>query len=368
MANPAHLRILDAGATAWNAWRRSHARAPRKVLPDLRGAQLRRRSLRRYDLAHADLRAADLRQANLTYALMQDARLDGADLAAAQAKFAVLSRARLADANLRGADLRGASFRRADLTRADLRGSILRHASLVESTIAGARLGGAEVYGAAVWRTRGRPADQRNLVIRPDFDEPGITVDDLGTAQLMFLLLENERIADVIDAASSRVVLLLGRFTPRRRYVLERVRAHLVERNFVPVIFDFARPRGRDLTETVASLANMSCFVLADLTDARSVPQELSHIVPYLPSVPVVPLLGGGRAYAMFEHFRRYPWVLPPIVYRSAKQLLAKLDRSALPAAYREALRARGVRGAALPAPARRGAPSRGRERERPRA
>lgn len=154
-----------------------------------------------------------------------------------------------------------------------------------------------------------------------------ITIDDLEVAQFVYLLLNNVKIRKVIDTITSKVVLILGRFTPERKFILDRLRDTLRSKNYSPVVFDFEKPAGRDLTETVRLLAGMARFVVADITDAKSIPQELMAIVPDMPSVPVQPLLlDSQHEFGMFEHFRHYPWVLKEVLYTSVDELVANLD------------------------------------------
>ncbi len=64
-------------------------------------------------------------------------------------------------------------------------------------------------------------AKQSNLLItNPLADEPVVTVDNLGVAQFICLLLNNAKVRDVINTITTKVVLILGRFTPERKALL----------------------------------------------------------------------------------------------------------------------------------------------------
>jgi len=93
------------------------------------------------------------------------------------------------------------------------------------------------------------------------------------------------------------------------------------------VLFDFEKPTSRDIAETISTLAHLARFVIADITEPKSIPQELSHIVPFLPSVPIAPLLQvSEREYGMYEHFLSYPWVQPIYHYRDLDELLHSIQ------------------------------------------
>ena len=175
---------------------------------------------------------------------------------------------------------------------ADLRGANLERCVFIGARFNRADLTGCAVYGTSLWDSELNEAVQKELAISPTNSKgPTITVDNLEVAQFIYLLLNNQKIRHVIDTITSKVVLILGRFTPERKAVLDAIRDELRKRDYLPVLFDFEKPNNRDITETVSTLAHMARFVIADITDAKSIPQELMAIVPTLPSVPVQPLL-----------------------------------------------------------------------------
>jgi uncharacterized protein YjbI with pentapeptide repeats len=356
MANPEHFEILKQGVEVWNDWR---TKKP-SIVPNLEGADLRRMklgqmfqdhgiNLRKARLRGADLsdvwaREADFAESDLTDANLREAQLCKANfwhatLFGASCYRALLSDANLSFANLSGVDFSKAALNRANLTnailfeanfsqacleRADLSSADLRRSIFVETNIMEARLYGCTVYGMSAWHIiLDARTVQQNLFIT-DFDEPAITVDGIEIAQFVYLLLQNEKIRAVIDTVTSKVVLILGRFTPERKAVLDAIREELRRHAYVPILFDFDVPATRDITETVSLLARMSRFIIADLTDPSSIPKELEAIVPHL-AVPVQPLLEGDRPYAMFKDYWKYDWVLPVHQYEDLPSLLGAL-------------------------------------------
>lgn len=289
-------------------------------------ADLREADLSRADLQEADLSKADLRRADLRHAYLYEADLRHADLRGAHLVEAYLHGASLTGANLGEADLTGANLNDANLGGANLYKAELSMAVLVGTNLHGATLVGCSIHGVSVWRVDLGEAEQRDLVVS-GFGEPTVTVDNLEVAQFIYLLLNNQKIRDVIDTITSKAVLILGRFTVERKAVLDALRDELRRRDHLPILFDFDKPSSRNLTETVSILAHISRFVIADITDAKSIPHELRHIVPELPSLPVQPIiLSSQYEYAMFEHFTNFHWVLTPYRYKSTDDLLASLE------------------------------------------
>lgn len=250
MGNRDHMQIAKRGVSDWNAWRAANLR----VQPDLT----------RIDLSGQDLR---------------------------------------------GVDFRGVGLFKANLSHSDLRGANLRQSIMIKTVLDGADLSGAHVYGASVWDVGVAGATARDLVITDPY-EPTITVDDLEVAQFIHLLLRNAKIREVIDSITSKTVLILGRFTPARKLVLDALRDEARKHNLLPIVFDFEGPSSRDTTETVRTLAHLARFVIADLSAPASVPHELQAFVPDV-NVPVAPIIQAGeRPYSMFADLQKYPWVL----------------------------------------------------------
>jgi Pentapeptide repeats (8 copies) len=261
---------------------------------------------------------------NLADLDLDDLDLRGADLSHAGMWGCNLQRSDLSDAVLDGADLSCANLCRARLIRASVQGANFREAW---------------VYGAAIWDLQGIPSNEERLSILPDgdrylkSDHELLRVEAGGLRIAQFLssaysaLTASEPdalLSGMVDALSARVALLLGRFTASAER-LKRIASHLCkEHSIAAMVFDFGKPASRDLTESVTLWARMCSFIIADLTDPASVPHELASIIPFLPSVPVFPIIKTeDQPYAMLEHLLRYPWVRKPFTFATETELEA---------------------------------------------
>jgi len=162
-------------------------------------------------------------------------------------------------------------------------------------------------------------------------------VDNIEVAQFVYLLLTNPKIRGVIDTVCKKGVLILGRFTAERKAVLDALRDGLRQRGYVPMIFDFDKPEQRDLTETVKTLAGLSRFIIADITNPRSSPLELQATVPdYM--VPLVPIIAEREEpFPMFKDlWIKYNWVLDPLEYPDGQALLKVLDAAIIAPALKK--------------------------------
>ncbi len=316
------------------AWRRSHPGVP----PDLTGADLRRVSLRFTDLSNAKLLGADLSGLDLT-----GIKLDGADLCRSTLRGCSFGDEALnvstscKSANFQDADLTQADFCRVLCDGSNFTGATLRNITIKWTRLNGCRFVGADwdgasisechAYGISVWGMRGTPAKLSSFNIVAT-DWPQVRVDDLETAQLVHLFLESDKVRKLFESIGSKGVLVLGRFSEERKRLLDAIRSRLRELGFLPLVFDFQKPSQYDFTETVRTLAGLSCFIIADITEPRSVPLELQATIPnYM--IPFAPILREGeRPFAMFLDLQQKyrDWMLDLLTYRSDEELLEVLE------------------------------------------
>ena len=297
----------------------------------LSGANLRGANLKGADLYEADLRGANLSSAILTEAMLYNANLSetqlkGANLTEAQIRSASLFRADLSGAVLRGAILSETDLREANLSETDLHEADISNSSLVGANINNAKISKSKVYGVSVWDLEGEFKEQEDLIITPEY-EAAITVDNIKVAQFVYLLLNNKELRDVINTLTSKTVLILGRFAiTERKEILDALRTRLREYDLLPIVFDFDRPIDKDFTETIKTLAGISYFVIADITNPKSSPLELQATVPDY-QIPFVPIIQEGESpFAMMVDLqKKYNWVLPTRSYDSIETLLAAL-------------------------------------------
>jgi len=169
-----------------------------------------------------------------------------------------------------------------------------------------------------------RTLNERQKEVRRDFNE---TID---RTQEQARTLDQMNFSEIASESIKHRVLILGRFTGRRLKVLKAIQDHLRQHpnRYIPELFVYDKPKERDLIESITAFASLSRFIVADLSEPKSIQAELQAIVPQYASVPVVPIINQtGKPYATTDNiFRRENVVKPVLRYRNIDDLLSKLD------------------------------------------
>jgi hypothetical protein len=153
-------------------------------------------------------------------------------------------------------------------------------------------------------------------------------------------MLDGGGVRHVFDSVTSKLVLLLGSFGPTEKPVLDALRGALQSRGYVAVTFDFERPAARDYAETVAVLAGLSRFVVADFTNAKEVRAEVSQTRQQYRRVPIIPIVAhGARLPDTALDYLDAEDVGLLVQYASVDDLLHKLDASVIEPAESRARR-----------------------------
>ncbi|GAB6089122.1 pentapeptide repeat-containing protein [Spirochaeta dissipatitropha] len=340
MASEEHIKILQSGIENWNSWRNENP----GLSPSLRDITFSDKfpnpkeiynlpNFENCNFSNTDLHGVSLRNGFYTRCNFNGSQINFADLVDAYFESCTFNEVRMRVTKIGSASFHNCSFIDSDLSYCSaqdtsfsgstFKNTKLEHISFINNDFSDSTIQGCFVYGISSWDLSLENAEQKDLIITNE-DQPQIKVDNIELAQFLYLIINNKKLRDVIDTITSKVVLILGNFSPDRKAILDEIRDILRKSDFIPVMFDFKKPASRNLTETVMTLANMSKFVIADLTSPRSIGHELSAVIPRLQSVNFYPIINQNETeYGMFEEFAKLQWVKPIKEYDSVKKMVA---------------------------------------------
>ena len=271
-----------------------------------------------------------------TAGILRDARFIGTRLVDVNfgsllAERADFHRAKLESVNFNSTKLARSRFIDNRMAGVNFLDANLEEAVFVRNHLSNCKLHEILVTGIAAWKNGfdSVSLDQQSCVID---DRLPLRIRNIETAQLIAQVRER-KFSNAVNEMTRCAVLLLGRFEGERSKSLDAIKIGLEARGYLPLIFDFTKPTDRTTTETVVLLAHMVKFVVADISEPRSVGHELRSIIPTL-GVPVVPVIfADEKAFSMFGDYWRYDWVLDIVEYRDTNDLANKLqDRIINPA------------------------------------
>lgn len=320
-----YIELLSKGESVWNEWRINNPSISlclRDVnfVEKFSGHNLN--DLPEFysvNFSNVDFNCSSMRNSNfyncvfdgskITFSDLVDAYFHSCSFKNVDMRVSKIGSAQFIDCVFEDSDLSYCSAENTSFQGSIFKNTALENMSFVESDFSNTILDRCRVYGISSWDLNLENSKQQDLVITKE-GGPEITVDNIELAQFLYLMINNSNLRNIINAITSKVVLILGNFSPERKNILDNIRSQLRTYDLIPVMFDFDGPEPRNLTETIMTLASMSKFIIADITSPRSIPHELANIVKDFPSIEVHPIIQGNETeYGMFQDLMYYPWV-----------------------------------------------------------
>lgn len=276
--------------------------------------------------SECNFKAAYFHNCDMRGVVFQNCQFESTSLLNADLSQADFENCSFTGANLSKTLLFESNFKQCTLVNCNLMWSRIIETSFINSTITKCR-----VFGASIWNVTLENTTQEELVITKR-QELEISVGSLEIAQFLYLMVNNRNIKNIIETLTSKIVLILGRFTDQRKSVLQGVKVRLVELGYVPVIFDFKKPENTDHMEPVLLIAQLARFVLADFSDPKVILEEVPRIADNTSTV-IMPIIEQGHPEPSTLHNLRVNRlsVLNTFHYKDKDDLLRSLDKGILP-------------------------------------
>lgn len=312
-------KVLKSGKNIWNTWRKENP----EFRPNLRNIELPNFDFTGYNLADCDLSNANLQKAimidcQLTHTSFIGANLEGSTIGSSKELFQ--------DDPFFGLNIRWSNFSASNMKNSVIKNNLLEACHFIKTDLRGADISNCRIHGVNAWEIKTDSHTKQNDLIVTAMMSPVLKVDQLEIAQFFNFIIENKNIAHFINVASEKIVLILGSFAKEDKHHLDQLKFELREKDLLPILFDFEKPKNRSLTETIVSIALLSRFVIADLTNERSIGHELANFVKNTPNVPLIPLVRSDyESFSMFEDYYSYQNVLEKIEYTQIDKSIIKV-------------------------------------------